>query len=166
MDEQNNQTSNRQLPPLISWSAPEYQRHEKGRTWFMIAGVFVLMLCVYFILTDSASAAIAFILLAAVYFLVHRSEVKELNIEINELGIRVGNKQYLYAQLQNFWIIYNPPNFTTLNFQSNTKIAKQIVIQLGTQDPSPIRRYLRQQLPEVEGRSESFWDILLRILKI
>lgn len=167
MPEEKQTPQDTHIEPVIRWMAPEYKRHEKGRLWFMIAGVIVLMLVVYFILTDSASAAIAFLLLGALYFLVHRSELQKIKIEINEVGIKIGKRETIhYSQIQNFWIMFDPPHNTTLNILLIGKMSRHIQIELGEQDPSIVRRYLRQQIPEVEGKEESIWDILMRILKI
>lgn len=161
-----NTPQNAPLRPILQWEAPEYKRHEKGKLWFMIAGTILLLLVAYFILIDSAPAAIAFLLVAGLYYLVHHSEVKNMNVRVTDIGIHVGNKHYLFANIESFWILYEPPHTSNLNLKLSGKIERHIQIELAHQDPAQLRNFLRQQIPEVEGKGETFWELIVRLLKI
>ena len=119
-----------------------------------------------FILTDSATGAIATILLAGVYFLASREHPRTQKVEINDLGIKIDDKFHPYSNIRYFWILYNPPLTATLNFALVGRVGKLITAQLGGQDPAPVRNFLRTQIPEVQGRKESFFDSIGKLLRI
>lgn len=151
---------------IITWEAPEYVKHEKGKTWFTVAGVIVLMLVLWGIWSHSWSTSVVFLLLAGVYYLAHTHEPRHLKITISEIGIKVGNACYAYANMRAFWVHYHPPFVKTLNFRTNERMFKEVTIQLDGQDPVPVRSYLARQISEWEGKEESFTDILTRVFKL
>ncbi|MBI5754609.1 hypothetical protein HZA41_00135 [Candidatus Peregrinibacteria bacterium] len=152
--------------PVIAWKAPEYIKHQKGRTWFIVAGIVILLLIAYGIKTGSFSTVLVFIVLAAVYLLAHTHEPRHLPIIISQMGIKIGSKCYPYAQIKAFWIQYHPPLVKTLNFRTIDRFFKEEVVQLDGQDPVPVRVYLARQIPEWEGKEEGLMEVLIRILRI
>lgn len=151
---------------VIAWEAPEYIKHERSTTWFMAGGIVTIMLVLWGIWTNSWSMAVAFLLLAGVYYLSHTHQPRQLKIIISEIGIKVGTKCYPYSLIKNFWIHYHPPFVKTLSFRTNEKMFKEIVIQLDGQDPVPIRTCLSRQISEWEGKEETFTDLFARIFKL
>ena len=151
---------------LLHWQAPEFITHQKGSTWYLIAGIVTLLLIIYAIYTDSATMAIVFIMFAGVYYMMHNQEPKTIDIKITELGIFVGKNFYPYNMINSFWIIYNPPYIHTLNLRLSDKTSSRVVIQLDVQNPVDVRKALAKEIPEVEGASESISDILIRLLRL
>lgn len=151
---------------VLSWVSPEFIKHPKGRLWFIIAGLIVIAVIFYSILKNSWSTAVVFTVLAGVYFLQQRTEARNIQIIISEIGVKVGENFYPYNQIKFFWIIYDPPFVKTLNFKTTNRIFPQITIQLNDQNPALVRNYLVQQIPEIEGKEESFSDILIRMFRL
>jgi len=151
---------------IFSWEAPEYIQHEKGWKWFVGAGIVVLLLCVYAILTGNWTLALALVVFSALYYWQHFETPKHVKIIVSRVGIKVGNKEYTYQHIKSFWIIYRPPNVKTLNLKSNSRYLPDVAIQLGTQAPGELREYLCSQIIEKEGKEESFLDGLIRTFKL
>ncbi len=151
---------------VIGWEAPEYIKHEKGKTWFTVAGIIILLLVLWGLYTDSWSTAVVFLLLGGVYYLSHTHTPSRIKITISEIGIKVGENYYPYSHIKAFWMHYHPPFVKTLNFRTLDRFFKEVTIQLDGQDPVPIRTYLARQIPEWEGKEESLIDILTRIFKL
>jgi sulfur relay (sulfurtransferase) DsrF/TusC family protein len=151
---------------LLNWKAPEFIIHQKGKTWFLIAGIITLILIIYAIYTNSATMAIVFIVLAGVYYLTHNQHPKIIDISITELGVFVDKNFYPYNMINSFWIVYSPPYVHNLYLRLSGKTFTKIVIQLDVQDPVEVRRALGKEIPEVEGESESFGEILIRMLRL
>lgn len=152
--------------PVIAWEAPEYIKHPKGRTWFIVAGIILFLLIAYGIKTGSFSTVLVFIVLAAVYMLAHTHEPRHLPIIISQMGIKIGSQCYPYAKIKAFWIHYHPPFVKTVNIRTIDKFFKEEIIQLDGQDPVQVRVYLARQIPEWEGKEESLTEVLIRILRI
>jgi hypothetical protein len=152
---------------IESWEAEEYVTHEKDKRWYMIAGGITLFFILYGILTNSASMAIAFLLLAMVYYVFQLQQAKKVHVILSELGIQFGPRFYPYNTIQSFWILYNPPHLTTLNLKLTKGIDRHIIIQLGAEvNPGDLREYLLTQIPELEGQEETFTDSIIRKFKI
>jgi hypothetical protein len=151
---------------IISWEAPEYIQHEKGWKWFFIAGFSVIALMISSLLVGNWTLALALIALSVVYVWQHFFTPKHVKIIISGTGIKVGDKEYPYQNIDSFWIIYKPPHVKTLNLRSKSRFLPDISIQLNDQDPSEVREYLCSQIPELEGKEESFTDIIIRLCKL
>jgi len=151
---------------LLSWRAPEFITHQKGKTWFLVAGIITLLLVIYAIYTNSATMAIVFIVLAGVYYLTHNQLPKVIDISITEMGVFVDKKFYPYNMINSFWIVYHPPYVHNLYLRLSGKAFTKVVIQLDAQNPVDVRRALAKEIPEVEGGSESFGEMLIRLLRL
>ncbi len=100
------------------------------------------------------------------YYLIHRDHPKDVEISISDIGIKVGHRKYPFSRIKSFWLMYEPPHIRTLNIKVHGELAVDISIQLNHQDPSKIREFLIEKIPEKEGHQESFSDIFARLLKI
>lgn len=151
---------------IISWNAPEYLVHDKGKQWYLVAGIILLITVIISIFTDNVTLALALIVLAAVYYHTHRFHPpKDIEIKITEMGMKIGKMFFPYSHIQAFWII-RKNGLNTLNLRVAGKYFSEVIIQLNDQDPVPVREYLVGQIPEWEGKEESASDTLLRLLKL
>ena len=151
---------------VIDWEAPDYIPHQKGWQWFFVAGACVVLLCVYAIITDNWTLLLAMLVLSAIYVWQHFQTPKNVKIIISKAGIKVGNKEFPYQNIRAFWVIYQPPFVKTLNIRFNAKLMSDISIHLEDQNPGNLREYLCSQIREIEGKEETFTDILIRIFKL
>lgn len=151
---------------IISWTAPEYIQHKKSRKWYAVAGIISLIGVIVSIFTDNITLALAIIVLAGVYYYIQTHHPpKMITIKITEMGIYVGDMFFPYSHIRAFWIIYGN-GARTLNLSVAKRYHSDVVIQFDGQDPVQVRNYLVGQIPEWEGKEESFTDILFRKLKI
>ena len=152
---------------LMAWETPEYIHHDKDKRWYIIAGSVVLFFVLFGIFTGSLSMAIAFLLLAGVYYIMQQQKPKQVHVIISEMGIHFGHRYYPYNLIESFWILYHPPQVTTLNIRLVKGVDRNISIELGEEvNPGDLRDYLLTQIPELEGKEESFTDALVRRLKL
>jgi hypothetical protein len=151
---------------ILSWVAPETIKHERGTIWKIGMSIIVIALVIYAIRTGAWTFALAIVTAAVTYWLVHLEHPKEVEIVISDIGIKVGTRKYSFGKIRAFWLIYHPPYVSTLNIKVSDEIVGEITIELGSQNPSHVREVLIEKIPELEGKSESFSDILIRLLKI
>ncbi len=151
---------------LFEWVAPEYKTHDKGPIWTTMAGSLTAALVAYAILSGSWTMALAFMMLALVYYLQHRQTPSDITLKITELGIQVADILYPWNHMRAFWIIYEPPFVQTLHIKFAKRHQPELVIQLADENPVMIRKLLLSQLPEWEGKEEAPLDILVRVLKL
>lgn len=151
---------------VMSWTAPEYIQHEKGKIWKITALSLVIISAVLGYFFNALTFSIAIIVFAFVYYLVNSDKAKLVEVVISEIGIKVGNRNYPYSKIRGFWIIYDPPRLTTLNIWADGEINSHIVIQLNELNPAEIREYLIKKIPEMKNKKETMVDIFTRLLRI
>jgi uncharacterized membrane protein YobD (UPF0266 family) len=151
---------------LLEWQTPEFVKHEKGRTWYMAAGIVTLCLVAYALFTGSATMAIVFIVLAGVYILAHNQEPKIVSVKVTQLGLFVGDVFYPYNMIQAYWLVYHPPMVQTLNLKLAGRAVAKVTIQLDRQNPVEVRTLLSKEVPEVEGQQETMTELLIRLFRL
>jgi hypothetical protein len=151
---------------LLQWIAPEYIKRQKTTAWFIGAGILVILLVLYAIWTNSWTMAVAFIVLAGVYALMHNHEPTQIEVKLTDIGVHVGHRLVPYNQIKAFWVVYHPPAVKVLKLLTTDKLMAELTIQLDGQAPGDVRRVLLKQVPEYEGRGESFVDTLIRTTKL
>lgn len=151
---------------LISWRAPEHSYHEKSKRWFLIAGIFIILLIIYGILTDGWTFSVAVIVLAATYYLFYRNQPAIVDVKISNIGIKIGPHLFPYSLLRGFWIVYDPPHVKKLYIRTVSAFHPDISVPLDDVDPAEVRRILGKHLEEFKGRHEPFSDSLTRLLRL
>ena len=151
--------------PILEWESHERPLHERGQTWHLASATFVIGMVVYAILTNSATMAIAFLLMAGVYKLVNSEGVREIKTSISEIGIKHGTEIYPFNQIKAFWLIYND-SVSQLHLLMPKRFPRELSIELGQQDPNTLREYLIRQIPEYEDREEKGMDLISRVFKL
>ena len=150
----------------ISWNAPEYADYEKGAKWKIGALIILILSIIISIAMGAWSFALVVLVFAAVYYLVHREDIKKVDVKISDVGIKFGLRKYPFTMIEGFWIIYNPPLVKTLNLRLHGKLLHDVIIQLEEQTPEEVRTFLKAKATEFEGRQEYFSDAVLRFLKL
>lgn len=149
------------------WSVKEYERHERGKNWYLIMSVLALLLIGYGVVSGNYLFALITVLFGIILFMQDMVEPMEVYFALTNTGIVVGKKFYRYSELNNFWIIYNPPFTKNLYFGQNSILRHRIQVPLYDFDPRPIREYLVQYLQEdLEQEEEPLSDRMSRLMKI
>jgi len=96
-----------------------------------------------------------------------KREPLKVSFKIFEDGIMIGRNFYEWDQMNNFWIIYDPPRVKRLYIDLKGTLLRDFSVPLQDKDPVKIRRILKQYLPEDLTRQyETLADRLNRWLKI
>lgn len=151
---------------LISWDAPEYIKHKKGWLWYTIFTVLSLGGATLAYLYSSWTFSLVILAFAVTYMIYDLRHPRTIKVILSDFGIKFGKKIFQYSRIQAFWIIYNQPFAKTLNIRVHNEYLVDIEIQLVDQDPVEIHKFLSQKLPELEGKTESFFTVLTRLLKL
>lgn len=151
---------------LISWEAPEFIQHEKSWLWFVIAALAAVAFGTWAVLTANWTLVVAIVVISVLYIWLHGQTPRNIEVQISKTGIRVGNKEIPYQNMESFWIIYHPPHVKTLNIKSNSRFHPDLSIDLDQQDPAELRTFLCAHVKEDEGKEEHLSDIFIRLLKL
>lgn len=151
---------------VLSWTAPEFVKYERGLAWKIVVALVTATLVVFGYFYDAWTFSLAVIVFAIVYAVVNRKEPKEIKVILSEIGIKAGYRKYPYSLIKDFCIVYKPPYASEINIRVSNDIAHEIVIQLWGQNPSEVRNYLLQHIKEKPDHKDSLSDALLRLFKI
>ncbi|MFH0834146.1 MAG: hypothetical protein V2A63_02020 [Patescibacteria group bacterium] len=149
-----------------SFYAPEFLEYPRGPVWYLVAGFIGLGIIALGVLTQAITLTLAFLLFVGVYWLIHNREPKILEIAITQHGVKIENEEFLpFGEIDEFWIIYNPPFVADLKLKMNRKWNPIRTIHIFGQEPEELRRLLAPHIAEVE-RSEELIDLIVRALRI
>jgi hypothetical protein len=152
---------------VLTWRAPEYMEHERDEKWLMGASVAALVLIAWGIWQETYTFVIVILLLGGMYYLTHRHTPKEIDISLTTTGILAEGTFYPYTHIESFWVLYFPDKkLKTLSILLKSGLNKEISFQLGEQDPSEVKSFLGQHILELEDRTESIIEKLIRVLKL
>lgn len=158
---------------LAQWEIPEFHKHEKTKKWytyfFLTIAIIVLISIIginitLFKISDQSFTItfdkgnylfIIFIVLATIlYWILEKSNAKQLDFTITYDGIWIANKFIDFKDLKDFYIIYQPPITKNLYFQYKNSFKPYIQIPLINQNPVEIRKILLEFLPEDLSKEE------------
>jgi len=100
---------NGELNENLNWSALEYEEKEKSKDWFWALGIIVVTSSIAAIIFNdyffAALLIISGILLG--FFAVKKPET--IFYELNNKGLRIGNRLYPYENIKSFWVQVEQP---------------------------------------------------------
>lgn len=152
----------------ITWHVPEYEKHERDRRWYILAGLVVVLLMIYAFWTKNFLFMGIILLGSFILALNESQEAPQVEIALTDEGVVVGRKFYDYDQLKNFGIVYKPNiNAKNLYFEFKSPVKQRLSIPLMEQDPLAIRKELLKYLPEdLERTNRPLSENLSRLLKL
>jgi hypothetical protein len=152
---------------LMSWIFPEYDKHERGKLWWVFFIGISTLLILFAVLTANFLFALIVLLIDAIILSFHFKKALEVQINFFENGLAVGKKYYEWRDFDTFWIIYEPPSVKNLYFHFKTPLRPRLDIPLLNQNPLHVRKILVEYLEEdLSKESEPTSDTLSRLLKL
>lgn len=165
-----NQDTNEELDLgeiYATWQFPEHIKHIRSKKWYILFSLVYLVILLiaifglYIPLAPGSSAikfgidfdrspllAIIMVMFAIIYMYLERKDIENFSIAITEDGILLNNKLIEYRDLNDFYIIYYPPQIKNLYLQPKNFLSRLIVVPLEDENPVLIRKALLQYLPE------------------
>lgn len=159
------QNTNNTSPVLLEWSSPDSLHRERGRTWYLIGGVIVLMFAAYGLFQGSWTTSILALLIGGMYFYIRNEKPRMMNIRVTGMGITIAGTLFQWSNLKDFWILVGPDH-QELHLVRQETLGREIVVYLHNIDPAIVRSTLMQYIPERAGMEERMLDSLARFLKL
>lgn len=148
----------------IQWQAPEFEKYEKGPAWFIVSGIFALIVFTVVIIMKNFIFAILIVIMVFVIYIYALKEPRLVTFKISGNGIAVNDKIYSFEELKSFWIFFEPPETKELSVRSKKWLMPLIKIPLDRQDPTLIRSALIKFIPE-QTQEQSVIDVIARNLR-
>lgn len=152
---------------FFSWYFPEFEKYERGRTWYIIIGVVTSALVLYNIFTYNFLFIVIIILVAFILILYHLKDVENIQFKIVDTGIVVHETFTPWKEIETFYIIYNPPEVKNLYFTFRKFSRPMLIVPIQKENPVKIRHFIRKFVPEdIEKEEEPLSHTLGREMKL
>lgn len=152
---------------LISWETWNFPKHERSKTWYLIAAVIGVALIVYAILTANFLFAIIILMMGIVVLINNLRQPERIMVYITTLGVVVGNEFHSYKEIKDFSIVYEPPEIKILYLDFVSAWHPLIVIPLEDINPNEVRSCLLPYAFEnIEREEEALTDLVGRLYKL
>ena len=152
---------------LHEWQFPEYHKHARGRTWYIVAAIIIFVLVAYGLMTQNFLFALMVVLFSVIILLNHSRAPQMLDFRVTDKGLAVNERLYPYEELQSFWIINEPPVVKKLYFSFEKSIRPALAVSLADQNPEEVKITLSNYLPEdTDQKDEPLSDLIWRALKL
>ncbi|MEI8360992.1 MAG: hypothetical protein WCG01_02600 [bacterium] len=159
----------------LSWEVPEYEKHDRSKRWYVIAGLVDLFFVFISVITpnlffDKPNILFLGIVVigSVIMYLNDQSESNMIGIVLGDEGVTFGHTFHDYDEIKDFSVLYKPAqglNHLYIEFKSPAKL--RLSINLMNQDPVGVRRYLLQYLPEdLERINRPTSETLVKMLKL
>jgi hypothetical protein len=157
-----------QFNEIITWNVPEFEKHERGRAWYVTAVILALLALVYSFWTANFLFVVIIVIAAVVIILNDGRNPESIKFTITGEGVIIGKKFIDYDDLKNFSLIYKPrQGVKKLYFEFKNVLRPRLSINLDNMNPLPIREILLNYLPEdLERENEPLSEQLGRLFKI
>ncbi len=153
---------------LYQWDFAEFEHHERGVVWYVVAALAAIGLVVYALVTANILFAVIVILVAVLIVYIQRREPREMTIKVTQEGVVIENRLYPFEDIKSFWIAYEIPDVHNIYFEFKSVSIPRLSVPYDVSvDPNELRRYLLQYVPENqerEGRPIS--ELLAKLLKL
>jgi hypothetical protein len=146
----------------LGWRALEYDYHERSPDWFWAVGIITIALSITAVILHDVLFALVIVLSGFVLSLYAARPPKEIDITLNEKGVRVEKVFYPYHTLESFWLEENETSSRIL-IKSQRLVMPYIILPIGDADPEDVHEYLLHHLPEV-FHSESVFHKLMEYI--
>lgn len=132
------------------WSYKEFEEVQRGKLWYIIAGIVILLLCFYCIKTDNFLFMMIIIMSFLFIVMFKTKKPGYIYFSIFETGIEIDRMVfYSWDMIDDFYIIYDNERLVKkLYFTLGKTFKKTVCIDLEKEDPMEIRDILRRYLPE------------------
>jgi hypothetical protein len=153
----------RNVAPSIAWQAPEYEPRERSTDWFWAVGIISIGLAVASIIMGNLLFGILIILASFTLSMFAARPPEILDVVIDEMGIRVGDRLYPYKGLESFWI--ETEGDQKILVKSQKLLMPYIVVPIpdGELDIEAIHRLLSAHIPEAFHAESPLEKILERL---
>ncbi len=152
---------------LLEWEVDEFPRHERSRTWYLVAICLGVALIVYAIATANFLFAVIILMIGVIMLLSTFKEPDRVPVLVTSTGILVDDTYYDYDAVRDFSIVYDPPATSILYLDFFSQWQPMLAIPLEETDPNEIREILRTFCAENFSRSEErLTDIARRMYKL
>ncbi|MDD2515690.1 MAG: hypothetical protein PHF46_01445 [Candidatus Gracilibacteria bacterium] len=142
-------------------------RTKKSKSWYIIAGIVILLLIIYGLVYKIYAMSFVFLILPLLYFKTESRIPPYFEVRINENGIVIGNMSYPIDSIKNFGIRKFRDKPFSLRILLNTKSFSLLDIPLSEKvNVAMLSDFLKEYTEEEAEQNIGFFEKMIVMLKI
>jgi hypothetical protein len=148
----------------ISWTASEFVVHEKSTGWYgtLLLATVIIAALIYLTTKDAITTAVV-IIAALAFAVIAGRKPRQLQYQLSNTGITVGNKQFNYQAFKSFSVVPEGA-FSSIVFRPLKRFSPLTTIYYAPKDEEKIVNLLSSHLP-LEERSPDAVDNMMRRIR-
>lgn len=151
---------------IFEWELEGIGKYDRSFFWYAVVGLVGAALLVYSVLTANFLFAVIVLMFAVITIINEMRNQIFIECKIMENGIMLGTEHYHWKEMDNFWMVYQPPEVKNLYIELKG-VRPRLNVNLINQNPNKIREFLRKYVREdLEREQEPLTEYLGRVLKI
>lgn len=148
----------------ISWTASEFIAHSKGFSWYLLLAVIALVIAGGILLITGDKITSGMVVIVAILFgIMGARQPRELQYQVDENGVKVGEKFYDYDNFKSFSVIPEE-GVETIWFMPMKRFMPGLTIYFAPEDADRIADVLSEFLP-FENKTQDPIDRLMHRLR-
>lgn len=153
-----------ETPEIYSWQFED--KKDRSPFWYIIAISIVVGLAIWWFLTQQYGMSFVILLVAGVAFFVENNSDDHIQVRINELGIKVGEKFYDFSRITSYTFVYSGEHALFLRLSLKQRWIKVIDLKLNNSIVKDLKGILPQFIEENPKQDLSFIDRIICLLKL
>jgi len=156
---------------IYTWETCDYHPHRRGIIWYAVfASIIFGTVGFLFFKYDEWISPLSILVIAILYFFIHRNEVETHTVVLYKEGILIGEKSFfLWEEFLGFWFLYDE-KASVLNLvlrPTKNMPRREIKLQMGEETPKTLVKPLEKSgIKELTNYQENLIDLWIRILKL
>lgn len=147
----------------ISWRAEEFEFHNKKFGWYLLLALAALVLVGVAVLTKQWITIGVIVVMAAAVMVYAGRKPDELNYQLDEEALVIGEKVFPLEQFQSFAVIHSP-NWQGIDLDPIKRFMPRISVPITDETGEQVVGLLMQHLPRLD-REPDFIERWSRKLK-
>jgi len=151
--------------PSIQWTASEFIAHEKSPTWYLsLIGTGAVLAIFSQLVAHDPITTVAVVLITILFVFAASHKPRTLPYRIDDTGITIGNKTYLYGQFKSFGIVQEGA-FSNITLVPLKRFGQPLSIYYPPEEEGKIVDVLSAYMPASQVRLD-FIDRLLKSIHL
>ena len=147
----------------FEWDAHEFEMTTKSSGWLtIIVAATVAAVIISFILEQYLVAGVAVVAAAALY-VNSRRQPRLLHYQITDLGVAVGQKNFNFNQIKNFWV---ESNSNEINLELNQRFMPEITFSVEGLPLDQVVAFLSSHVPQLQKSGGNWMDKIIKAIKL
>ena len=150
----------------LEWKVPEYPQYDRGRPWFIGAGIFGIGFLIYAVITGNFLFSVIIVLGVAISLISSWKKPEIINFKMFDKGVILGEAFHPWESFQSYWIV-NEDGQKNLGLDLKNWLKSDLYVPVKENTLEDIEKFVSGFLKKNKERKEEPLSYFLgRKLKI